>query len=144
MTAYRITNPKSGTDLGPYEGDNAAQALDAMARDAGYADYAAACEVAPFYGRLLVEVVDAPAAVIAHTDREGGRYIGGPLPLAHCKSLDAAVSWCELHPATIRRRRAVIICEGRRYLPTMHGDCADDGEATAQEIEAAELAGDES
>lgn len=40
MTAYQITNRISGADLGEYDGETVEQALDAMARDAGYDDYA--------------------------------------------------------------------------------------------------------
>jgi len=46
MTRYLIENPISGTVFGVYEGNTAADALDAMARDAGYADHAEACSVA--------------------------------------------------------------------------------------------------
>lgn len=49
---YRIINTASGLDLGTYEADSAEKALDAMARDAGYRDYAEACEVAD--GREIV------------------------------------------------------------------------------------------
>lgn len=47
MSKYEITNTRSGLVLGVYEGATEAEALDAMARDAGYADYAECCEVAP-------------------------------------------------------------------------------------------------
>jgi hypothetical protein len=47
MTTYRIENMISGVILGDYEGATEAEALDAMARDAGYADYAALCNVVP-------------------------------------------------------------------------------------------------
>jgi hypothetical protein len=47
MTAYQITNRISGEILGVYRGISEDDALDAMARDAGYADYAACCAAAP-------------------------------------------------------------------------------------------------
>lgn len=60
MPTYRITNTISGHCLGDYEGANEAEALDAMASDAGYVDHAAACEVAPVKeGELRVVEVDA-------------------------------------------------------------------------------------
>lgn len=39
MPRYRITSKKTGVHLGEYEAAGAAEALDAMAQDAGYADY---------------------------------------------------------------------------------------------------------
>ncbi len=47
MAMYRITNTISGTVLGLYPGESEQEALDAMARDAGYEDHEAACKVAP-------------------------------------------------------------------------------------------------
>ena len=56
MTRYRISNRNSGIVLGIYAGETVAAALDAMARDAGYRDYAAALDVAPGDGLTLEEV----------------------------------------------------------------------------------------
>jgi hypothetical protein len=47
MNRYRITNTISGADLGEYAGDSEADALNAMARQAGYQDWADCCSVAP-------------------------------------------------------------------------------------------------
>jgi hypothetical protein len=60
MTTFRIENTISGVVLGDYEGATEAEALDAMARDAGYSDYAACCEVAPVKeGEISVKPIDA-------------------------------------------------------------------------------------
>lgn len=40
MPTFTITNTTSGVIVGDYEGQTADAALDAMAVDAGYADYA--------------------------------------------------------------------------------------------------------
>ena len=40
MSTFRISNQTSGLDLGLYEGRDAADALDEMARDSGYISYA--------------------------------------------------------------------------------------------------------
>lgn len=45
-TTYRITS-RTGVDLGTYEGETAAEALDAMAQDAGYQSYRHACGLYP-------------------------------------------------------------------------------------------------
>lgn len=39
MKTYHITNTLSGHDMGPYVAESVEAALDALARDAGYADY---------------------------------------------------------------------------------------------------------
>lgn len=44
MAKYRIGNRVSGADLGVYEGETAAAAIEAMDRDAGYASSADAAE----------------------------------------------------------------------------------------------------
>lgn len=45
MAIFNITSAASGADLGNYSGETKADALDAMARDAGYSSYAECCEV---------------------------------------------------------------------------------------------------
>jgi hypothetical protein len=42
---FEIANTHSGLVLGVYEGETADDALDAMARDAGYQDYRDACSI---------------------------------------------------------------------------------------------------
>lgn len=42
---YNICNRDSGFDLGIFEADSPEAALDAMARDAGYANYRDACSI---------------------------------------------------------------------------------------------------
>ena len=46
MKSFRVHSPNTGHEFGIYGGESADEALDAMAVDAGYADYADACEVA--------------------------------------------------------------------------------------------------
>lgn len=59
MAKFNICNQLSGVDMGTYEGETADDALDAMARDVGYRDYAEACKVAPVAdGEIIVEEVD--------------------------------------------------------------------------------------
>jgi hypothetical protein len=55
MTTYTITNRTSGLVLGVYQGATEAEALDAMARDAGYRDFADASEVTGDESDLIVE-----------------------------------------------------------------------------------------
>ena len=47
MKLFNITNTISGCDLGCYEATTASDALNALAKDAGYSDHAAACEDVP-------------------------------------------------------------------------------------------------
>lgn len=65
MTKFDISNTLSGAFCGTFEGATKEEALNAYARDAGYADYAAACEVAPVReGEIVVE--EASAALVTY------------------------------------------------------------------------------
>lgn len=56
---YRIENMTSGADLGTYSADSEDSALDAMARDAGYASYADLQQRVPGdEGEIVVTEVD--------------------------------------------------------------------------------------
>lgn len=68
MKAYHIYNTISGTDLGVFWGYNEDDALNAMARKAGYPDHKTACEVAPVKdNELLVKEVESNEWVKTHT-----------------------------------------------------------------------------
>lgn len=54
MSQYEISNRSSGQILGTYIGATHWEALDAMARDAGYRDYAQACQETGAYDDLIV------------------------------------------------------------------------------------------
>lgn len=57
--SYRIENTASGIELGTYDADSPEAALDAMARDAGYRDYAEAESTAPSKpGEIVVTEVE--------------------------------------------------------------------------------------
>lgn len=59
MAKFEIYNTLSGVALGTYEGATEEEALDAMARDAGYKDYSEALEVAPVTGaEIFVKKID--------------------------------------------------------------------------------------
>ena len=59
MARWRITNIAAGVILGTYEGTTEAEALDALARDAGYTDYAEADAVGKSNaGELRVERIE--------------------------------------------------------------------------------------
>lgn len=66
MTAYQIVSSE-GVDMGTYEADSPAGALDAMARDAGYADDAAATEVAGAFTGAIVALDESGSG--RNTDR---------------------------------------------------------------------------
>jgi len=58
MTTYRIHNSQSGAILGFFSAESASDALDACAREAGYADHAAACRAVGDDGDVVVKEVD--------------------------------------------------------------------------------------
>lgn len=54
---FEVYNPNSGHTLGFYRATDAGDALDVMARDAGYSDYVDMCETVPDGDLRAVEVV---------------------------------------------------------------------------------------
>lgn len=57
MRSYRITSD-AGIDLGTYPATSPTDALDAMARDAGYLDHASACQTASPWEGTVHEIAD--------------------------------------------------------------------------------------
>lgn len=59
MARWSIVSKASGCEIGVYDGERAADALDAMAREAGHGDHAAACAASGDDGsHLLIQRVD--------------------------------------------------------------------------------------
>ena len=54
MTAFHIENVRSGEEIGRYYAETAGDALNAMARNAGFEDFARACEISPEIKREVV------------------------------------------------------------------------------------------
>jgi hypothetical protein len=73
MTTYRISNRTSGADLGTYNADSPEEALNAMARDAGYDDFTENCDVVGLSigeatrDLVIVELDETPTAAEADT-----------------------------------------------------------------------------
>lgn len=59
MTTYKITNRISGADLGEYEADTEDHALDLMAQEAGYDDYADLLDRVPGSTREELAIITA-------------------------------------------------------------------------------------
>ena len=58
MKKFRIRNSITGVELGVYEGDTNAEALDKMARAGHFVDFAALCEAVPgASGGVIVDEV---------------------------------------------------------------------------------------
>jgi hypothetical protein len=68
MNAYQIHNSTSGQYLGTYLGESESDALDAMARDAGYADHAAAVEASGDDDDLTVTEIETEAYYVDGSD----------------------------------------------------------------------------
>ncbi len=61
MLVYVVFNPKAGTVLGAYDASNRAEALDTVAKDAGYLSYSASCAVTgqdELYASRVGRVID--------------------------------------------------------------------------------------
>jgi hypothetical protein len=62
MPTYKISNAIHGAPLGVYQAVSRADALEQLARDAGYPDYATACEDSPVvHGEVVISIVHRPS-----------------------------------------------------------------------------------
>jgi hypothetical protein len=116
---YRITNATSGLCLGVYAGDSPAEALDAMARDAGYSDHAHATRSA---GPADLVVEEAGETRMTYTVREPGcvAWESGLPTLAA-----AGLSLWEARQSGLLR--AIVVREPDGAIVTVAADWADAG-----------------
>jgi len=63
MAKFTISNGNSGLVFGVYEAASADEALEIMAREAGYSSYEELEETAPGKGRVVVEQAEAAEGV---------------------------------------------------------------------------------
>lgn len=75
---FKITST-AGVDLGTYKAADEAAALDAMARDAGYADYAEAQATASSLDDLIVEEVETEQRSYADLHKDLTEWLAGVL-----------------------------------------------------------------
>lgn len=123
VTTYNICNTLTGADLGNYEGATPEEALDAMARQTGYDNYAEACEVAPTYeGEIAVTVVswlcnfpEQAVKGIFHVQSDWSMHVPLSLRLMHgrdCLCQDRVViirSGIDMQRAKLQASHALII-----------------------------------
>lgn len=75
MKTFQIIS-SAGVDMGQYKGANAAEALDAMARDAGYRDQADAAETAGAFEGSVTEMADEVEIRTLNPDHVAGATFG--------------------------------------------------------------------
>jgi hypothetical protein len=138
MKHYRISNETTGLELGVYEGETQQEALDAMARDAGYADHAQATLVAGDTGIMVEEVF--PVAVTVRQGWESLVYGSDKENLAQidkertkqefakqiCKAVEEEFPGCEIDIEVTDEDPTYGVTSNNRYVSARVGEICED------------------
>jgi hypothetical protein len=108
--AYRIINRRSGLDLGTYQGRTESEALEAMARDAGYPSYREMAEVAPVAEGDLQMI-----EVSAREEGEPARHYAAVWPYGRGVVDEAGRATCGLWAFESRQARDRYVENGPAY-----------------------------